>query len=63
MCRRIHGLRVTAGLTQMQVSERLCVSQAAYSRLEKGEIEISLSKLFALSELYGVSLHDLMDGV
>jgi transcriptional regulator with XRE-family HTH domain len=47
----------------MQVSERLCVSQAAYSRLEKGEIEISLSKLFALSELYGVSLHDLMDGV
>jgi len=31
--------------------------------LEKGEIEISLSKLFALSELYGISLHALIDGI
>ena len=47
----------------MQVAEALCVSQAAYSRLEKGEIEVSLTKLFALSELYGVSLQKLIEGV
>jgi transcriptional regulator with XRE-family HTH domain len=39
------------------------VSQAAYSRLEKGEVEIALSKLFTLSELYGISLHVLVEGI
>ena len=47
----------------MQVAETLCVSQAAYSRLEKGEVEISLSKLFVLAELYGMSLHKMIDGI
>jgi len=47
----------------MQVAEALCVSQAAYSRLEKGEVEISLSKLFILAELYGMPLHTLIDGI
>jgi transcriptional regulator with XRE-family HTH domain len=47
----------------MQVAEALCVSQAAYSRLEKGEVEISLTKLFVLGELYGVSLHKLIEGI
>lgn len=63
LCRRIRGLRESSGLTQMQVAETLCVSQAAYSRLEKGEVEISLSKLFVLAELYGMSLHKLIDGI
>jgi transcriptional regulator with XRE-family HTH domain len=63
MCRRIRGLREHAGLTQTQVAEHLCVSQAAYCRLEKGEVEISLSKLFVLSELYEISLHALLDGI
>jgi transcriptional regulator with XRE-family HTH domain len=63
MCRRIRGLREGAGLTQMQVAERLRVSQAAYCRLERGEVEISLSKLFVLSELYGISLHTLIEGI
>lgn len=47
----------------MQVAEALCVSQAAYSRLEKGEVEISLTKLFVLGELYGVSLQKLIEGI
>jgi transcriptional regulator with XRE-family HTH domain len=47
----------------MQVAEALSVSQAAYSRLEKGEVEVSLTKLFVLSELYGISLHALIDGI
>jgi transcriptional regulator with XRE-family HTH domain len=63
LCRRIRGLRDNAGLTQVQVAEALSVSQAAYSRLEKGEVEIPLSKLFVLAELYGVSLHALIDGI
>ena len=63
MCRRIRALREHAGLTQTQVAEKLRVSQAAYCRLEKGEIEIPLSKLFALSELYELPLHTLIEGI
>jgi transcriptional regulator with XRE-family HTH domain len=56
-------LRIAAGLTQMQVAEVLRVSQAAYSRLEHGEIEVSLSKLFALAELYRITLEQLIVGI
>jgi transcriptional regulator with XRE-family HTH domain len=63
ICRRIRGLRIAAGLTQMQVAEVLGVSQAAYSRLEQGEIELPLSKLFALTELYSITLQQLIAGI
>lgn len=63
MCRRIRWLRVKAGYTQMELAETLGVSQAAYSRLEKGEVEISLSKLFTLSELYQMPLQELLKGI
>lgn len=63
LCRRIRALRVQAGLSQMQVAERLGMSQAAYSRLEKGEVELTLTRLMALAEVYGVALSGLMEGV
>jgi transcriptional regulator with XRE-family HTH domain len=63
VCRRIRGLREHAGLTQAQIAEILSISQAAYSRLEQGEVELSLSKLFTLSEIYGLSLQDLLRGL
>lgn len=63
LCRRIRGLREQAGLTQSEVALKLHVSQAAYCRLEKGEIEISLSRLIALGELYKVSLHQMLEGL
>ena len=63
LCSRILNLRQRAGLTQVEVSERLCISQAAYSRFEKGEIEMSLTKLLELCDMYGVSLASLVDGL
>lgn len=63
MCMRMRALRLHAGLTQADVAERLGVSQAAYSRLEKGEVEISLNKLIGLSELYEVPLQEMMEGI
>ena len=63
MCRRLRVLREEKMLTQSDVAEKLGVSQAAYSRLEKGEIEVSLNKLIKLSELYGLSLAVLLEGV
>ncbi len=63
MCRRMRALREYTGHTQTEVAERLGISQAAYSRLEKGEVEISLSKLIVLSEIYAVPLHEMLQGI
>ena len=63
LCRRIRALRVQKGLPQAVVAEHLKVSQAAYSRLEKGEVELTLTKLMALGELYGVGLGEMLEGI
>jgi transcriptional regulator with XRE-family HTH domain len=56
-------LREEKALTQRDVAEKLGISQAAYSRLEKGEVEVSLNKLIKLSEVYGVDLAVMLEGV
>ena len=63
MCRRLKVLRENSKLTQQDVANKLHISQAAYSRLEKGEVEIPLSKLIDLSELYKLSLVRLLEGI
>jgi|DEB0MinimDraft_10_1074344.scaffolds.fasta_scaffold27760_2 DNA-binding XRE family transcriptional regulator len=63
LCRRIRALREYNKFTQAEIAERLGVSQAAYSRLEKGEIEISIMKLIALSEIYDIRLQELVKGI
>lgn len=63
LCSRIRALRESRGLTQIQAADSLYISQAAYSRLEKGEIELPMSKMFALSDLYGVPLEELVKGI
>jgi transcriptional regulator with XRE-family HTH domain len=52
-----------AGYTQMELAERIGISQAAYSRLEKGEVEVSITKLMELCAIYGVRPTDLLEGV
>lgn len=63
ICRRIKALRMRAEMTQNDVAEHLGISQAAYSRLETGEVEVSVLKLLELCDLYGVRAHDLIEGV
>lgn len=63
LCSRIRELRIKAGYTQMELAERLGVSQAAYSRLEKGEVELSITKLMELCAIYGVRPSHLLEGI
>lgn len=60
LCRRLRSLREGKGLTQNDVAEILGMSQAAFCRLERGEIQFNLSRLLALSELYEVRLATLL---
>lgn len=47
-------------MTQLEVATRLGISQAAYSRMEKGEVELSIMRLILLSEVYDVRLQELL---
>lgn len=50
-------------MTQLEVATRLGISQAAYSRMEKGEVELSIMRLILLSDMYDVRLNELLKGV
>jgi transcriptional regulator with XRE-family HTH domain len=63
LCRRLRYLRELKKWTQEDVAEKLNISQAAYSRLEQGIIELSIEKLFKLADLYVVTVSELVDGI
>ena len=56
-------LRERKKMTQEDVAEQLGISQAAYSRLEQGIIELSVDKLFKLADLYVVTVSELVEGI
>lgn len=58
--RNIQRFRKSAGMTQAQLAERINVSTAFVSRLERGEKGMSLSVLEALADVFQVSYDALM---
>ena len=63
LCTRLRRMRIETQRTQKQVAQYMGISQAAYSRLEKGEIELTVQKLFILSELYSVPVDKIISGI
>lgn len=57
---KIRKLREIHGYPQDYVAFQMGISQAAYSRKESGGTELSISCLTKLSELYRISLIDLI---
>lgn len=55
-------LRKKHGLTQMELAEKLSVSRQAISRWEVGAAVPSTDNLKILSDLYGVSVDDILKG-
>ncbi|MGF7219188.1 transcriptional regulator with XRE-family HTH domain [Spirosoma lacussanchae] len=58
---KIRKLREIHGYPQEYVAFQLGVSQAAYSKKETGRTELSLTVLQQVSQLYGISLIDLLN--
>lgn len=52
---RIKQLRDEAGLSQMQLSEKIGLSQSAIARYELNKTEPKASDIIKLSEFFGVS--------
>lgn len=59
---RLLSFRKSSGLSQEEVAGRLNISRQAVSRWERGEAMPDLENLLALSDLYSVSLDELVKG-
>lgn len=60
ICRQLAKYRRDRGLTQDQVGEHLRISGEAVSRLERGLVELSVTKLLQLADLYGCPVDELL---
>ncbi len=59
---RIQQLRKAAGLSQEQLAEQLDVSRQSVSKWELNDAAPEISKIIALSELFGISTDELLKG-
>lgn len=57
---KLYTLRKTANMTQSDLAEKLNVSRQAVSRWEMGTAKPEVDTLIAMSDLFGVTLDDLL---
>ena len=61
VCEKIKHLRQAQNLSQEDIAEKLGMTANGYGGIERGEVDIKLSRLQQLSELFGVNLSDLIE--
>ena len=61
VCEKIKHLRQAQNLSQEDVAEKLGMTANGYGGIERGEVDIKLSRLQQLSELFGVELIELLN--
>lgn len=59
---RLKELRKQSGFTQEQIAEKLNVTRSAVARWETGKGIPDISNLIVISEVYGISLDELIKG-
>ncbi len=59
--KKIQNLRYEKGLTQQQVADMCEFEKASMSRIESGRTNLTLKKLFKISQSLGVDMKDLVD--
>ena len=62
IAKNLTELRTRAGFTQLQLAEKLNYSDKAVSKWERGEAVPDLRVLIKLSEIYGVTVDDIVKG-
>lgn len=56
----IRNIRDVKGYSQEYLANELGIGQAAYSKIESGVTDITLSRLYKIAELLEVSVYDLI---
>ncbi len=62
ICKRLKEARKNTGMTQEQVTERIMVSRVTLSHWENGKSLPDIASLINLSNLYNISLDELVKG-
>ena len=57
----IKKFRELKSLTRDEVAERLDMSVSGYSKLERGEVDITLSKLYRIADILEVSVSQILN--
>lgn len=58
--KRLRELRLSAGLSQQEVSEKLGIRQQSYARYENGKGEPNLDTLAEIAKIFDVSVDFLL---
>lgn len=61
-CKNLKEARKACSMTQKQVAERLKVVESCYANWEQGRTEPSIEMLRKLSNIFSVSIDDLING-
>lgn len=59
MLRRLKGLRVEKGLTQLQMSSLIGMPSSTYQRKECGETQFSLKEAYKISQIFGKTIEEI----
>lgn len=57
---KIKKIRELKNFTQSHLASELGITQSAYSKMELGETEVSLTKLHKIAEVFGMSPEEIM---
>jgi transcriptional regulator with XRE-family HTH domain len=57
---KIEKIRKYRGFKQEFVADKLQITQAGYSRIERGEVDIPFSRLEQLAKIFEISLNELV---
>lgn len=60
-CKNLKSARTEAGITQKQVAAKLNVVESCYANWEQGRTEPNIAMLRKLSELFEISLDELIN--
>lgn len=60
--KRLRILREIRGYSQEYMSQALCITQSAYSKIERGEVKIDMSRLEKIAKVLKLETFDLIDG-
>ena len=61
MLDRIKAFRIKAGINQSQMGRKLSISQAGYGKIESGASEITVKRLFEISEILEIDILTLLN--
>jgi transcriptional regulator with XRE-family HTH domain len=60
---RLKEARQAKGFLQKHMAEKLQISRAGYSRIENGDVEITLKNLFKIIKILDISINWLLFGI